>query len=182
MSTRTLVALAGLSYEFGLIGADEYEERIKVAHWLSDGTPKMCDPREPKASEQSDPPVPHDRQSKDGVQLVNGVRTDEPDWIKLVVLSRWYFTRSDPDPYPSAPHGHLQSATRQWPKLNPYTGRVFKAKHQEDINLRLKRSEMRLVWQDEAFRDFCRSHILWYIETHSQHVFKVRHPLRFPRW
>lgn len=54
---------------------------------------------------------------------------ENQDWLEFVAFGHWYFTKSDPDPYPSTPHGHFQSANNPWPKLNPYTGRVFDAKH-----------------------------------------------------
>lgn len=180
MSTRTLLVLAELSFELGLIDVTEYEERCRVARWLTedDSTSAMArDPREPPApeSEQSSPDEEHAKVKGSG-------RVEEPGWMELLVLGKWLFTKSDPDAYPATPHGHLHSATREWPKLNPYTGRVFKEKHQEDVTLRLGKREMQRLWRDHAFRDFCRSYILLYVEAHPYYAFRVTHPLRFPRW
>lgn len=180
MSTRTLIVLAELSFELGLIDVTEYEDRYRVAIWVGEDDTSLevhSDPREPPAPE-SEP-----KESEDEHAQVGGSgKVDEPDWIELLVLGKWLFTKSDPDAYPSTPHGHLHSATREWPKLNPYTGRVFKQKHQEDATLRLSKMEMQRLWRDHAFRDFCRSYILLYVEAHPHYEFRVRNLLRFPRW
>jgi hypothetical protein len=181
MAYRTLFLLADLSIELGLIDISEHIERRKVALWLADDDPSLIDPRQPgpnKLREEHTDPSSNDEL----VRPTGSGRPDDPGWLELLVLGKWMFTRSDPDPYPSTPHGHLHKPNRAWPKLNPYTGRVFKAKHQEDPTLRLTRREMRELWRIEAFRDFCRSYILWYIEAHPYHAFAVKYPLRFPRW
>lgn len=180
MSTQTLFVLAELSFELGLIDVTEYEDRCRVAIWLSqdDTSGKVAaDPREP-AVPDTEPMDSENEQAKVG----GSGKVDEPEWIELLVLGKWLFTKSDPDAYPSTPHGHLHSATREWPKLNPYTGRVFKQKHQEDLTLRLSKIEMQRLWRDHAFRDFCRSYILLYVEAHPHYDFRVRNLLRFPRW
>ena len=184
MPTKTLFVLAEFSLALGLIDISEYAERRNIARWLADDDVSSIDPRESNPGEveeaaRTDERVPLDRET---VRLLGTGRVNDPDWLAFVVLNKWYFTRSDPDPYPSTLHGHLQSASRPWPKLNPYTGRAFKAKHQEEASLRLTKHEMRELWQTEAFRDFCRSHILWYSEAHPHYAFNVSHPLRFPRW
>jgi hypothetical protein len=184
MATRILLFLAELSFRLGLIGVDEYVERCDVAWWLGDEGAGIPDPREPVGSddrrEKRQRPS-HDAPGEPG-RPEGRSRHDEPDWLKFVFRNQWVFTRSDPDPYPSTPHGHLHDANRKWPKLNPYTGRVFKAKHQEDASMRLGKTEMRDLWTDEAFRAFCRSYILWYTEEFEHHRFSVAHPLHFPRW
>jgi len=180
MTTRTLLVLAELSFELGLINVTEYEERHRVARWLAEDESSAGysrDPREPPA------PMGEPRQAEDEYANVKGSgNVDEPDWMELLVLGRWLFTKSDPDAYPSTPHGHLLSATREWPKLDPYTGRVFKEKHQEDATLRLTKREMQRLWRDHAFRDFCHSYILLYVEAHPHYAFRVRNPLHFPDW
>jgi hypothetical protein len=184
MTNLTLLVLPEFSFALGLIDVNEYMERRKVAHWLADDDPAFADPREPSSDEregprreQADPPS-----NSAATQITGTGKPDDPDWLKLLVLGKWMFTRSDRDSYPSTPHGHLHNANRRWPKLNPYTGRVFKAKHQEDTTLRLTKHEMRELWRTEAFRDFCRSYILWYVEAHPHHAFAIRNPLRFPVW
>lgn len=184
MPSQTLVFLAEVNLALGLVDVNEYKERLSVAHWLSASDKFITDPREPSQHGQDEA-----RQDQIFEALnepeVRIVPTGDPaseDWFHLVLLNKWYFTRSDPDSYPSTPHGHLQNAERAWPKLNPYTGRVFKAKHQEDTSCRLTKHEMQTIWRAAAFRDFCRSHVLWYAEAHPHYAFRVRHALRFPRW
>ena len=41
----TLITLAELSFSLGLIGIDEFLERIKIACWLSENSGKINDPR-----------------------------------------------------------------------------------------------------------------------------------------
>jgi len=184
MDIQVLITLANVSFDLGLIDGAEYDERCRVALWLGDKDSSTADPREPYLDLLAAPEMGSDSQQQDAdsVKLVTKKRLDDPGCLELVMLSKWFFTRSDPDPYPSTPHGHLESPNRPWPKLNPYTGRVFKAKHQEDMSLRLKRSELRRLWQAGEFRDFCRAYILWYLDAFPHHAFLVRHPLRLPRW
>ena len=51
---RTLINLAEIHYNFGLIGHDEFRERIRVALWLADAHPgSELDPR--KDSDEKTP-------------------------------------------------------------------------------------------------------------------------------
>jgi hypothetical protein len=178
--TQTLLFLAEFSFELGLIDVSELAERRRVALWAADDGSSLADPRELSLGQLE--PL-RDSESEQSPTAIRGTgEPADPNWLELLMLGKWLFTRSDPDPYPSTPHGHLHDANRPWPKLNPYTGRVFKAKHQEDPTLRLTKHEMRRLWRTEAFRDFCRLYILWYIEAHPHHMFRVRDPLQFPRW
>lgn len=184
MSIQTMITLSELSFNLGLIDISEYEERIEVAYWLSAEDSSLSDPREMNDEESALEKTPdYDYPVSESVSIIDAGKTRDSDWqLELIVLKKWYFTRSDPDPYPSVPHGHLNSATRPWPKLNPYTGRAFKAKHQEETSLRLSKREMRDIWRAETFRNYCRSHIVWYMETHPYFTFRVRHPMRLPLW
>lgn len=181
--TRALLVLANFHFGFGLIGIDEYAERVEVARWLGSKGP-TADPRTGIESDEGhcggESEVPGDEVSHNSAVTSND---DQPiDSIEFIFRKEWVFTKSDPDPYPSTPHGHLGNQNRRWPKLNPYTGRVFKAKHQEDESARLRKSDLVDLWRNERFRDFCRSHIIWYAERHPHHVFPVAHPFRFPKW
>jgi len=164
----TLAVLAEVSFAVGLIDFSEFNERMKVARWLADDDPFTVDPREPDRNEDDEPVTARSDSHWEGepIQVASAQEGIASGQLELVVLGRWLFTRSDPDPYPSTPHGHLHNANRPWPKLNPYTGRAFKAMHQEDSRLRLRRKEMRELWQSEAFCDFGRSYILWYMEAY----------------
>ncbi len=182
MPVRTLIFLANVSFEFGLIDLNEFNERINVARWIGQESPAP-DPREPFINERTEldqEPDKDDPEVRPLVQVASNL--SEQDRILFLAFKKWYFTISDPDPDPSTPHGHLNSPNNKWPKLNPYTGRVFKAKHQEDRTQRLTKKEMRELWRTEAFRDFCRSHILWFAEQFPSHRFDVKDRLRFPVW
>jgi hypothetical protein len=186
---KTILFLARLHYDFGLIGYDEFVERIKIAEWLIDeGNGQMNDPRD-----QNEEVVPHSNEevvdisiSETVVSQIDGGEapgiSNEENWLEIICLGIWVFTKADPDPYPSVPHGHFQSQSKQWPKLNPYTGRVYVSKHQEDKTRRLTKKQMKKIWTDEKFKSFCREMIVWYLEQYSYHVFPVKSPLRMPRW
>lgn len=177
---RHLISLSEVSYEFGLIGVDEFQERLQVAQWLASEDSDISDPREPivEGNETEEVTVIDDEILKAIVKE----ESEQADWLAFLFAGKWHFTKSDPDPYPSTPHGHWNDPNRSWPKLNPYTGRAFKAKHQEDTSLRLSKDQMRQLWRDEKFRSFCREHIVWYRETYPLHKFPVKPFLRLPRW
>jgi hypothetical protein len=184
MPKNTLLMLAEISYALGFIGHDELDERIAVAFWLNNDN-NSPDPRHANSEDRKEQESEKESSVEDSeITLLgkSGKPLEHPDWeCHFVAFKKWYFTRSDPDSYPSTPHGHLDSASRPWPKLNPYTGRAFSAKHQEDQKLQLTKREMKQLWGTEAFRDFCRSHILWYVDAYPHYRFPVPHPMRFPR-
>ena len=182
-----LLTLAHFHYRLGYIGVDEYRERCRVALWLAEEGDRRGDPR--TDASEDDLSYEQEREEFEGepvvVQTSSGAssgKKDEPLIIGFVCLGAWIFTKSDPDSYPSVPHGHYRNQNRRWPKLNPYTGRVFAAKHQEDKPKRLSKREMKKIWGDESFRSFCREMIVWYQEVHPDFDFPVLHPLRLPRW
>lgn len=183
MNIRPFLTLTEVSFQLGIIGVSEYIERREIALWLRDENGSMSDPRSLHIQNEHQEIAEPDSAIKpaEAERTRNGGEYEAPSWQHFLFKKTWLFTRSDPDSYPSTPHGHLQRANRGWPKLNPYTGRAFKARHQEDSLLRLGKKEMRDLWEDETFRDFCRSYIVWYIETFPMHRFATRHPLRFPR-
>jgi hypothetical protein len=182
MPSRTLIVLAELHFEVGLIGIDEFTERLEIARWLGDDS--LADPRGMSESDNDDADSAREVRDADGGGPLTSTREsplDDDDLTVEFVWLSWVFTRQDPDPYPSTPHGHLYDPNREWPKLNPYTGRVFKGKHQEDKKMRLTKKKLIELWRNGRFRDFCRSHVVWYREAHRHHAFGVLHPLRFPR-
>lgn len=186
---RTLINLAELHYELGLIGHDELIERVRIARWISEETSDSnADPRgTPSTPSQERSEVPEleaeYHEEVPAVAIIRRLRTSPDDnWMELVCLGTWVFTKADPDAYPSVPHGHYRNQNKKWPKLNPYTGRVFSDKHQEDSTKRLTKKEMQLIWSDENFKSFCREMIVWYRESFPYYEFPVRRPLRFPRW
>ena len=186
MISDTLIFLAELSWELGLIGVDELDERIEIGLWLSNETHEKQDPRltdeknDFEKSEKKD--YDSDLISDEGIfgSSAKG-KLDEDDTLSYIAWKTWYFTGSDPDNYPSVPHGHYQNENNKWPKLNPYTGRVFSKKYQEVTSMRLTKIDMKKLWSDVNFRNFCRAHILWYMQNHSHYTFPIRNPLRLPR-
>ena len=182
---NTLITLAEIHYEFGFIGCDERNERISVALWLADETEDhMNDPR----NDSEDDSILNEKYEYNDSVIVKpddgGASQQEKDdnSIEFLCLGLWVFTKADPDSYPSVPHGHFKSKDRKWPKLNPYTGRVFKSKHQEDKNNRFTKKQMKIIWSDEKFKSFCREMIIWYQEQFPYYEFPVPRPLRMPRW
>ncbi len=183
-----LINMAEIYHQMGMIGYDELRERVEVALWLSDNDKLRTDPRK----DIGDADVPEEARHDDSVgsdSLVSTVSEgngacSKNDEIQIEFLNHgiWVFTKSDPDSYPSVPHGHHTRQNNRWPKLNPYTGRVLKQKHQEDIGNRLSKRQMRSMWQDEKFKSFCREMVVWYQEQHPYFQFPVRTPLRMPRW
>lgn len=178
---ETLINLAELHYEFGLIDYDEFNERYGVALWLSDELPQdVVDPRldneeNYKEAERSE------EEKEQGVKSTTS-KNDGQDWLEFLFNGVWVFTKADEDSYPAVPHGHYLSQNRKWPKLNPYSGRVFSAKHQEDKSQLLSKKQMQRLWSDEKFKSFCREMIVWYREYQPHYKFPVRRPLRLPRW
>ena len=184
---NTLITLAEFHFAFGYIGLNEYQERINVASWLAGGSDKNGDPRIQQDSKEGSSEKENLECAKEAevfTTSTSGQISDgnDKDLIELVCLGKWVFTKADPDSYPSVPHGHYNSRNRQWPKLNPYTGRVFDLKHKENTSLRLSKPEMSEIWNDEKFKSFCREMIIWYQEQFPHYRFPVQWPLRFPKW
>lgn len=177
----TMTILAEIHFTHGLIGIDEFQERIAVAEWLHKKNDSMTDPRFPEIETNIESsPEEGTGDSSDESQAKS---SDPYLYFTTIGLSKtWVFNASDPDLYPSVPHGHLNLKTRSWPKLNPYIGRAFKAKHQEETKLRLSKKEMRDLWLNNDFRVFCRNHIVWYMATFPSYSLPVARPLRFPKW
>lgn len=184
-----IILLTDLSYEIGLIGVAEYVERMEIATWLSDRNEDMRDPR--LANDEEDTPRQRaepveERGARGGARSRGGQGEgdDESPYMQFLALNTWMFTVGDADCYPSVPHGHFKRKTNEWPKLNPYIGRVFSAMHTEDISARLTRAEMKALWNDERFVEHCRQQVLWYSDFAPRYAFPSarRGALHFPRW
>lgn len=156
---NTLITLAKLSFHLGLIGLDEYQERIAVALWVTDKT-SAADPR----YDHNETAEEFERDIESNSNGVNVLKPTEDEWLEFVFEGKWYFTKSDPDCYPAVPHGHYQNKNSKWPKLNPYTGRAFNSKHQEEKSKSLSKKQILKIWSDKKFISFCREFIVWYIE------------------
>tara|TARA_B110000211_G_scaffold212168_1_gene251629 strand:+ start:2305 stop:2859 length:555 start_codon:yes stop_codon:yes gene_type:complete len=182
---NTLIRLAEIHYDIGLIDYDELNERIGVALWLAE---ELDDPNLDPRTELGEEPSFNEFEESDSNNPEEFVKAkvdgsnDNENWLEFLCLGIWVFTKADPDSYPSVPHGHFKNQNNKWPKLNPYTGRIFSAKHQEDKKQLLSKKQMRKIWSDEKFKSFCREMIIWYQEKFSYYEFPVRRPLRMPRW
>ncbi|TGL19781.1 hypothetical protein EHQ47_16930 [Leptospira bourretii] len=171
---NTLFILADIQFILGIIGYSEYEDRIKIAHWIYgdiEDDPRS-EIRETNFSLENNPDFSE--------KIVNKMK--EEGSIEFKCFGIWIFTKADPDPYPSVPHGHYKDQNKSWPKLNPYTGKVFNEKDQEDKSLRLTKEQLKILWSDEKFKSFCREMIVWYLEEFPLYDFPVRIPLRFPKY
>ncbi len=186
-----ILLLSDLSYSLGIIGIAEMRERSDVAEWLSDKNLILLDPRgdgkyrDPETAARSKDHSQTDEtrnQNRPGSDSAGSA--DEPGGMKLLVLNKWHFTLGDVDCVPSVPHGHETSKTQSWPKLNPYTGRVFINVQVEDVSKRLDRNDMRTLWRDENFIERCRRQVLWYARVFPTYRFTnaKRGHLHFPRW
>ncbi|GAB3446064.1 hypothetical protein [Insolitispirillum peregrinum] len=183
-----LIDIAFLSFRVGLIGYEEYTERYNMAVWLTDESGTVSDPRidayggeytsKPPHEEAPDMEVTDCSRSE---RASNGAPFNPPD-LMYFRFNAWHFTGSDPDPYPSVPHGHYESENNPYPKLNPYTGRVFSNKHQYNIDMKLGKKEMKKLWNDKNFRSFCLRQVIYYETSFPHYKFPVRHPHRFPVW
>lgn len=181
--------LSDLSYLTGLIGYCEYLERCEVADWLEDPYNQIPDPRLPQEDIQEKPfedEYPEDRETEEKNRFTQSgqSRDNEPPYLELLILNKWMFTLGDVDCYPSVPHGHFEVKTRKWPKLNPYTGRVFSNIHKDDPINRLSKQDMKKIWNDPKFIDHCREQVIWYSDFAINYDFPKarRGKLVFPRW
>ncbi len=186
-----IVLLSDLSYQLGLIGIAEYQERREIAYWLSMDVEGKIDPRSGR-HEESERPRENDEIRENHGALYTGdsgstiATDDDPShrWPQFLAFNKWMFTIGDRDCYPSVPHGHLHRKTNEWPKLNPYTGRVFVNVHDEDASCRLTKAEMKALWNGEDFVEHCRKQVLWYNDFAPDYEFpRARFgKLRFPSW
>lgn len=183
-----LITLAEIHYEFGLIEKDELNERIGVALWLAEelddsvGDPRNDEEQCQSESEEIESSAQNPLVESSVDRGNEAQNTNVENWLEFLCLGVWVFTKADPDPYPSIPHGHYKNQNNKWPKLNPYTGRVFNSKQQEAKSERLSKEQMQIIWRDEKFKSFCREMIVWYREQFSSYKFPVRSPSRMPKW
>ena len=178
--------LSDLSFSIGLIGYAEYFERFEIADWLEDTSNTIVDPRSHKIETLEELTINENTEVDEKYHISKAGKIDDEclPWLELLLINKWMFTIGDADCYPSVPHGHLQKKTREWPKLNPYTGRVFSSVHKEDDSKRLSKLEMKTIWNDSKFVDHCREQILWYIDFSPNYGFPMARRGRFvfPKW
>jgi hypothetical protein len=106
-----------------------------------------------------------------------------PPVLELVVqnvrgMSRWHFRKTDPDHFPSVPHGHEDNL--DWPVCDPYTGRVYDGDREELQNGRLSRKTRIALWKDAKFRAFALAAIMYHENAFPYRPIRVRRPHRLP--
>ena len=181
----TYILFSELEFELGIINIVELEERSGVLRWLLETSGDLPDPRGGDTDHLEDiEQKPDTEQTKAGGSEPSDEETPPLHFIPRGLKKKWIFTIGDTDFYPSIPHGHLNDPKRSWPKLNPYTGRAFKGSNDEDLSLRLSRTEMCDLWNDQKFRIHALKTIAWYHQAFPSHRFPV--PLGeifdLPRW
>lgn len=176
------IKLSKIHYELRLIDSEEFIDRLEMAKWLF-------------GDREDDPRIKFDDNNlreQDFNNNENNVicsRTKERHTDKTLTISfmtslgqySWVFTKSDPDSYPSIPHGHLNDQNNPWPKLDPYFGKVFTYINKEDTSKRLNKKQLKKLWNNERFRSFCIDMIGWYLMEFPSYKFRVKHPLRLPK-
>lgn len=87
---RTLINLAEIHYDFGLIGHDEYRERIRVALWLADAqSGSEFDPRtdsDEEIPENNEYESEHNDKQGTVITRTDGgqpTQKDNDNWIEL---------------------------------------------------------------------------------------------------
>lgn len=95
-----------------------------------------------------------------------------------VFKSPWEFTIGDPDPFPSVPHGHLQSNNKV--KLDSYLGYTYDTSNGNQILKRESRQFIISLWNSQKFRNFAIRQLDWFIKQNPAFIWRVNRPLRIP--
>lgn len=91
----------------------------------------------------------------------------------------WELKISDPDFFPSIPHGHLRAARDI--RLDVYRGLTFNRAKGERPEARERRQFIVALWNDNSFRDFATRAIRHFMLQKPGHCWRVPNPLRLPR-
>lgn len=89
---------------------------------------------------------------------------------------KWEFHQADVDPNPSVPHGHDKTSAR---KLDAYTGLTYIKRRETGKE---PRGLIVALWNDTKFRTFARRAVQWYMATYPRYHWRVRNPLKFPKY
>lgn len=178
-------------FDCGAIGDHGFQDRMRS---LADLLPNQlaasllreigADDWRPPAGEQ-----PEDIEGESSIRSIEdgGSFRDRgaaaPAVLELVVqnvrgMSRWHFRKTDPDHFPSVPHGHEDNM--DWPVCDPYTGRVFDGDREELQDRRLTRKTRIALWKDPKFRAFALAAIMYHEDTFRYRPIRVRRPHRLP--
>jgi len=165
---RLFKHLTYTQYDFGIIGLNELYERLECLD-------ELMNVKEATDKQSS----LHDSEDGKRGYVIDSEDQNIIHLIPLGLKDRWVFTKGDPDPSPSVPHGHKNDKNQSWPKLNPYTRWIFDKVNSAQERISVK--EQVALWNDKDFRQFCTEHLLWFIDRNPDYQFKVNHPLRLPR-
>lgn len=170
LARKRFLILCEISWRYGLIGINEYCERMKALRWLSSDQEEPGSPEEEEDSEYTEKQQEEFLEDTEknhfnplGSNTDKDTRYGDPELLQYTTKNlnkRWVFTIGDQDPYPSIPHGHFEYKTRKWPKLNPYTGEIFSKKNKLDSLL--KKKEYRVLWEDQELYNHALEQISWY--------------------
>ena len=165
--------ITDLSYDYGLINIFTYQERID---FLKDDYKDQT-----SESSNSEEVFLEDEISQEKSTTSS---SKEPSILFLttqvgVLNSKWKFTIGDPDPFPSIPHGHLESNKKI--KLDCYLGYTYDTKNSNKKLARESRDFIIKLWNDIKFRDFAINHIDWFIYNNQHYKWRVANKRRLPR-
>lgn len=178
MRSSFLIDLAFKHHTLELIDDNELGERVRIILWLYHGNSSTMDPRgEPERKNTSSP--------DDATIMLESISSENEihdPFSQITFQKNWIFTKQDPGPYPSIPYAHKSNQNNSWPKLNPFTGRVFEKKAIEECSKRLTKEEMKKLWDNDIFLQFCINYLKWYSTLYLKHKFPVKHMFLFSKW
>lgn len=178
-------------FELGAIGDHGFRDRMRsladmLPYQLADSFRQDIDLAESQSSGGEQ------REDTEGEALITAIESDggsrgrgtsSPPVLELVVrnikgMSRWHFRKTDPDHFPSVPHGHEDNM--DWPVCDPYTGRVYDGEREELQDRRLSRKTRIALWKDAKFRAFALTAIMYHENAFPYRPIRVRRPHRLP--
>lgn len=160
------VLITEVSFQLGIIDLFVYEERIDFLDETK-GAEEIQQYGGEFVSEATSPQRPIRQPTLALVTLRAGV-----------LKSPWEFTIGDPDPFPSVPHGHLQSNNKV--KLDSYLGHTYDTSNGKQMLKRESRHFIISLWNSQKFRDFAIKQLNWFIQNNPAFVWRVSRPHRIP--
>jgi hypothetical protein len=90
-----------------------------------------------------------------------------------VARSGWRFHLSDPDPWPSVPHGHRPNGQQSLPspKLDPWRNLILPTPKTATKPLRENPLAIVALWNDHDFQALARKAVEWHLADHKQRLF-----------
>jgi hypothetical protein len=155
-----------ISFQLSIIDVFVYEERIEFLEEIEN--PEVFEQSEEEfVTEVASPQQPFRKPTLALVTAQVGV-----------LKSPWEFTIGDPDPFPSVPHGHLQSNIKI--KLDSYLGYTYDTSSCNQMLKRESRQFIITLWNSQKYRDFAIKQINWFMQQNPAFVWRVKQPFRIP--